>query len=171
MFLDDPFSINFEDKIYCACEGSAISDDGFCGKVNRKWIEQYYKKKKRVKGRELRHTVLKKYYNKKILCAGTILGKRLGILDFLSYLRKTNKDLGPQNDQGLYNIYCYNNKKKCKILDYNHSRILTCGDLKYESIKKNRSGIPVNDNGEKYTILHQVDRWGEQPIMDLIKDQ
>jgi hypothetical protein len=151
MFQADPFIINFENKIYCSCEASNISDNDFCGNINRRWITEYYKKY------DNKINVLEKYNNKKILCAGTILGYRIQILDFLIFLRISNLKIN-LNDQGLYNIYCYNNPDKCIIIEYGNGLILTCGAINNNSVKKSKSNELLNNKNETYIILHQMDK-------------
>jgi hypothetical protein len=154
IFQGDPFSIDFEEQMYCAAEKNIITDnDNTSSKLNRHWINESF--------------TVSKYYtenfeNQYVLCAGTILGKYLGVLDYLKfYVDVQSKRPVPKgvNDQGLYNIYIYNHTDVSfsKVLPLNESQILTLDKVSFDSLNIQDNKI-LNDRGEVYVILHQTNR-------------
>jgi hypothetical protein len=154
IFQGDPFSINFEEQIYCAAEKNIISDnDNMSSKINRYWIDESF--------------IIAEYYtenfeNQPVVCAGTILGKYKGILEYLKFFVKIQSKRPLENgvnDQGLYNIYIYNyiNVDFTRILPYNNSQILTLDGIAFDSLNIQDNKI-LNEKGELYVILHQINR-------------
>jgi hypothetical protein len=154
IFQGDPFSIDFDEQIYCAAEKNIITEnDNMSSNLNRHWINESF--------------TVAKYYtdnfeNQPVLCAGTILGKYNGMLEYLKfYVDVQSKRPVPKgvNDQGLYNIYIYNytNADVRKILPYNESQILTLDRVPFENLNIQDNRI-LNDRGELYVILHQTNR-------------
>jgi hypothetical protein len=165
MFQNDPFIIE-NDKLYCPCEESNITDNNFCGKINMKWISQFYNLFK------INTNLYEKYKNKKILCCGTIIGNYNSIIKYLSWYYNILTKKSPIRivGQGLFNIYCYQNEKDVFIINQKYGKILTCGNVKYNMIKTNSKGKLLNDNDEEYVIIHQMDRWGIEKINLLEKN-
>ena len=157
MFQCDPFGIKDNNKLYCSCESSFISDDNFCGKINRKWIKEYYPHKTIWELFYKKSTV---FHKKKIICCGTILGNYKSIIQYLQWYSKSNLGNKRIVGQGLYNIYCYHNTDKCIIKDQKYGKILTCNKVKFSDVRKNDDGKLINQDNEIYPILHQTDRWG-----------
>lgn len=163
VFQADPFSIEFEEQIYCAAERNILSDtnNGSSG-LNRYWIEQ----SSCVASYDARA-----FENQPVVCAGTILGKYAGILDCLTfYLNIQVRRPGSRNvfDQGLYNMYIYNHTEAGfkKILPYKSSRILTLDSVNFEDLVVRDSRI-YNDVGELYAVVHQINRCNPEFMKNL----
>lgn len=162
MFQMDPFIIQHNNTLYCACENDKVSDKNFCGNLNRSWISSYYKKcKKGYPG--------KLFHGKHILCAGTIFGDYNSIIEYITWFCNINKGKTRINDQGLYNVYCRQYPEKCTILDQKNGLIFTGGAIKFDKVKLNQQNKIVNEDNFIYTIVHQLNRWGQQDI-DLLKN-
>jgi hypothetical protein len=146
IFQEDPFSINFTEDMYCALEQSILSDDSNSSSIlNMYWINEC---------NHLSENNYANYNNKYIVCAGTILGNYNGIIKFLDFYKniQNNKIV---NDQGLLNVYNYLSSKKC--LEYKQSKILTLDKINFETLNIINNRI-VNDDGEIYSIIHQINR-------------
>jgi hypothetical protein len=166
IFQGDPFSIEFDEQIYCAAEKNIITDNNNTSSIlNRHWINESFN--------------VTKYYtenfeNKPVLCAGTILGKYNGILEYLKFYvdvqskRPVEKGV---NDQGLYNIYIYNymNVDFSKVLPYTDSQILTLDRVDFNSLNIQDNRI-LNDRGELYVILHQTNRCNLEFMKGLVEN-
>jgi len=150
IFQGDPFSIVFSEDIYCAAEQNLIlAYDNWSSNENRKWINESI------------DTIgydNKKFENQCILCAGTILGTSKGITEYLMfYCEVQNRKI--VNDQGLYNIcmYNYTNDNFRKILPVRQCEILTLDLIDFNTLNIHDGKI-INDNGEIYKIIHQINR-------------
>lgn len=151
---DDPFKIKTENKIYCATEKSKILQDDFCGKINLEWIEKYYKIN------NITVNLKEKYDNKNVLCCGTIIGNYNSIMKYLKwYDSQNNNNRERIIGQGLFNVFCYDNPNDCLIYDTSNNKILTwgCGN-NFSKIKKDKNNNLLDDNLEKYIIVHQYNR-------------
>lgn len=154
VFQGDPFSIEFEEPLYCAAEQNNFSDEhNSSSNLNKHWIRlsssvaDYYP-----------HN----FENRPVVCAGTILGKYDGIVECLKYyLGVQARRFGSQNanDQAIYNIFIYNHTSFSfkKILPYKESQILTLDNVAFESLNV-QDGKIKNNNDELYMILHQINR-------------
>ena len=133
--------------------------------MNLKWIRDAHKIK------ELNPNYRKKYENKNIICAGTILGNREAILSYLSWYRKIQKKaIKLKNDQGLLNIYAYEyGDNRVIVKRYQDGNILTLDKINFNNINKDSNGFLINSNGEKYCIIHQIDRCGSKNLEYLKK--
>jgi hypothetical protein len=157
IFQGDPFSIEFDEQIYCAAEKNIITDrNNWSSNLNRLWIFESH---------DITIYSHENFENQPVLCAGTILGKYTGILEYLKYFvdiqskRKDEKAEKGVNDQGLYNIYIYNytTPEFRKILPYKESQILTLDRVDFDSLNIKDNKI-LNEKGELYVILHQTNR-------------
>jgi hypothetical protein len=149
IFQGDPFSIEFTEQIYCAAEKNIITDyENWSSKVNISWINQ-------CSG--IIRFFNENFENQNVLCAGTILGKYNGIMHYLKMYIDTQIKKNGVNDQGLYNIIVYNYLDSAfrRILPYKISQILTLDNINFETLNITNNKI-VNDNGEIYIILHQI---------------
>jgi hypothetical protein len=166
IFQGDPFSIEFDEQIYCAAEKNIISDNNNrSSNLNRHWINESF---------NIRNFYKENFENQPVLCAGTILGKYNGILEYLKFFVETQKnslDEKGVNDQGLYNIFIYNYKNSDfrKILPYKESRILTLDSVVFETLIIEDNKI-MNSNGELYVILHQTNRCNLEFMKGLVEN-
>lgn len=159
IFQGNPFDIKLDNnKLYCAQEISSYNDlSNSSTLMNIDWIKSAHKYNKGLKKYDE-----KKYKNKNIICAGTILGTRDAILSYLIWYEEIqSKVVTLNNDQGLLNIYAYEyGDNKVNVERYQDGRILTLDKVKFENIKKDSNGYLINSNGEKYSIIHQIQRCG-----------
>ena len=65
----------------------------------------------------------------------------------------------------MLNIYAYEcEKDKVTIKNYEHSQILTLDDVDFDAIGKDSSGFLVNSHGNRYLVIHQIDRCGPENL-------
>jgi hypothetical protein len=158
IFQEDPFSIDFTEELYCALEQTILSDnDNSASDINMRWIDEC---------KHLSKNNYDNYKNKYVVCAGTILGSYDGIIKYLEFYKdiQNNKIV---NDQGLLNVYVYNylNSKKC--LEFKESKILTLDRINFDILNIENNSI-VNNNGEKYCIIHQINRCNLPFMLNLV---
>lgn len=154
MFQENPFIIKNNNKLYCSCEQSLITDN-LGGRMNRRWLKRYYGEGSRNASKI--HT---KYKNKHVICCGTIFGDYENIMEYLEWYCTINTGNKRVVGQALYNVYCYDNPDKCIIINQDYGMILTCSFTKFDDINKNNNNKLVNKNNIVYPIIHQMDRWG-----------
>lgn len=160
IFQGDPFSIDFESDFYCALEQNLICDfNNSSSDCNRKWLYDYYKN---LTDDEF----LNKFKNKYVICAGTILAKYDALMNYLIWFEKNTQI----NDQGLLNIYIYDFCNSKTLLKYNDSKILTLDKINYNLINKDDNTLLLNNQNEKYIILHQINRCGIENLNLMIKN-
>jgi hypothetical protein len=87
----------------------------------------------------------------------------------MTYLEfyKNAYDKKVTNDQGLLNVYVYNFLDSKSIKPYQKSRILTLEGVQFKNLKLDSNGHVVNDDGEKYAIIHQINRCNRDYFFDL----
>jgi len=162
IFQGDPFSIVFSENIYCAAEQNLILDyNNWSSNENRKWINE---------SKDTIGFYNTNFENRCILCAGTILGTYKGIVEYLlCYIEVQNRKI--VNDQGLYNILMYNyaNDNFLKILPVRQSEILTLDLIDFKTLNI-RGGKIVNDNGETYKIINQINRCNPDFMKNLVEN-
>jgi len=148
IFQEDPFAFQFSGKMYFACEQGILGDFNDSSSVlNMIWlvgcshIKQNYSL----------------YNGKNIICAGTVLGTYTGVMEYLDFYVSNQREK-IVNDQGLLNVYVYNYINEKNILPYQESKILTLDKIKFEDLTLNENNNIVNKLGEKYSIIHQIDR-------------
>jgi hypothetical protein len=158
VFQGDPFSIEFDEQLYCAAEKNIISDTGNPSSgLNRHWIGQ---------ATDVVAYSSSSFENQPVLCAGTILGTYAGVLDFLRlYTSVLHKK---PNDQGLYNVYVYNHTDLSfrKVLPYGESQILTLDGFTFEELRI-QDGRVINNFGQPYAIIHQINRCNAEFMKNL----
>lgn len=169
MFQSDPFTIQHNNKLYCSCEPLKLGDiekknnkECFPSKINKGWIKSYYKTKKLPFPELL-------YFNKNIICCGTIFADYSSILHYLQWYCSINHGKNRINGQGLYNVYCREYPDKCYEIDQIYGLILTTGATLFydKNVKLNQHGLVINENNSVYPILHQINRWGEKSVNKL----
>jgi hypothetical protein len=139
VFQADPFSIEFDTDLYCALE---VSRHGY-ERVNLEWIMEV------ARVIPFDRSLL---FDQPVICYGTVLGTDKGVRKWIQFYREVFSH-GTCNDQGLFNvyIYCYDTDKTMGDL------ILTLDRVPFESLKF-RDGLAINDRGEVYPIVHQINR-------------
>jgi len=150
IFQDDPFSIDFTEDLYCALEQSILSDTTNSSSIlNMEWINQCNHLSKNNYG---------SYINKYVVCAGTILGTYNGVVNFMEFFSKNYISNNHRfTDQGVLNVYVYNYLESKKCIELKESKILTLDKVMFETLNIENNSI-VNNKGEKYCILHQINR-------------
>ena len=164
IFQGDPFSINFTEDIYCALEQNILSDrNNSSSRLNMSWINE---NNHLINMRD--NTYLNKYLNQYVVCAGTILCTYNGALKYLDfYIKSMIQKI--VNDQGLLNVYVYNYLDSKQILEYKKSKILTLDKIQFNTLNIATDGSIINDLGEKYIILHQINRCNLPYMLSLVK--
>ena len=162
IFQSDPFQINVENKLHCACEKTTFATDVENNynsvNINTTWMNQtqlVHINNDNLKKDKATNLIEKSIYNNPILCSGTILGNYDSICKLLSWGKnKTGAD------QGLLNVYVYSvldpTEYKAPLVDV--SDILTMDSIQFNSLRKNKDGFILNKNNKIYSICHQIDR-------------
>jgi hypothetical protein len=162
IFQESPFTIKFTEDLYCASEINKFSDDSYSSYLNRHWIDEI-------------NILLNKnnnvnYINKNVICAGTILGTCQGILKYLDFFANIQKQK-IVNDQGLLNYFVYNDNTISKTVNKNplsNSKLLTLDNVSFESLDKDENQYIINKKGEKYSIIHQINRCNFNFMLSLV---
>jgi hypothetical protein len=158
IFQEDPFNIHFTEELYCALEQSILSDNNNdSSRINMEWIYQC---------NHLSENNYDNYKNKNVVCAGTILGSYDGIIKYLEYY-KDKQNIKIVNDQGLLNVYVYNILSSKKCLHFKESKILTLDKIEFKTLNIENNSI-VNNKGEKYSIIHQINRCNLPFMLNLV---
>ena len=158
IFQEDPFSINFTEEMYCALEQSILSDNNNGSSLlNMRWINEC---------NHLSENNYNNYKDKYIVCAGTILGSYPGIIKYLEFYKYIQQSK-IVNDQGLLNVYVYNCLSSKNCLEFKESKILTLDRVNFETLNIENNSI-VNNNGEKYSIIHQINRCNLPFMLSLV---
>lgn len=158
IFQEDPFSINFTEELYCALEKNILSDTcNFSSCLNMQWIQQC---------NHLSENNYDNYKCKNVVCAGTILGSYDGIIKYLEFYKDIQK-IKVVNDQALLNLYVYNCLSSKKCLEFTESKILTLDSIDFNTLNIENNSI-VNNNGEKYSIIHQINRCNLPFMLNLV---
>jgi hypothetical protein len=158
IFQEDPFSINFTEELYCALEQSILSDNNNGSScVNMSWIDEC---------NHLSKNNYDNYKNRYVVCAGTILGNYDGIIKYLEFY-KDSQNIKFVCDQGVLNVYVYNYLSSKKCVELKESKILTLDQINFETLNIENNSI-VNNNGEKYSIIHQINRCNLPFMLNLV---
>lgn len=173
IFQGNPFEIDTNDKLYCACE-KTIYEYGLEGnnllslQINTNWINQTglvpFVNNENFQVDKEKNTTEVCIFRKPVLCAGTIIGNFSSIVSLLNWgVQKS--DVGNtwgDVDQGLLNVYVhtYLKKEEYIALKLNESEILTMDSVNFNDLKKDKDGFIINDQENKYKICHQIDRCG-----------
>ena len=66
-------------------------------------------------------------------------------------------------------MYVYNflNSKKC--LEHKESKILTLDRVIFETLNLDSNNNIINNNGEKYSIIHQINRCNLSFMLNLVE--
>jgi hypothetical protein len=158
IFQEDPFNITFTSELYLALEQSILTDNtNSSSLLNMEWINNC---------KHLSNNNYINYVNKYIVCAGTILGTYNGIVNYLMFYitAQSNKLV---NDQGLLNVYVYSYLLSKTCVEYKKSKILTLDKIKFEDLNIVNNSI-VNNKGEKYSIIHQINRCNIGYMLSLV---
>jgi hypothetical protein len=184
IFQENPFNINTNGKLYCACEKTSYNfypNDIYKNnlnsmKINVNWMNMCSNNDQPLITPQIECNNLVEFnnlnlteqyiYNKYIICSGTILGEYNNVMNLLNWGCNM---LGA--DQGLLNIYVYLiNPNDCLVIPLNDSEILTMDSVEFNQLKFNDEGKIVNNNGQIYSICHQIDRGCNlQYFIDLCK--
>jgi hypothetical protein len=148
-FQADPFQIPFETDFYVACEQSGLDDlEHPSSRLNRHWLEETYFGSMDI------------CEGKYVACAGTILGYAEPMIAYLDWYTETQREyMFKCMDQGIWNHYLLVEVPESRQirLPYQESAILTLDHVRWSSLKI-EGGVILNQKGEPYAILHQIDR-------------
>lgn len=148
IFQSDPFEIE-SNTLYVAAEQNILSDiKNPSSRMNIDWINRFNKYFKCDNMNWIR--------DKPVVCVGTVYGPYKDVLDWLKFYTECSYSTVTA-DQGPYNVYIHY-LKKIVTQDMKNSYILTLDRVNFDLLKKNEMGYIVNDNNEKYKIIHQIDR-------------
>jgi len=161
IFQKDPFSINFQTDLYCALECNNLSDSqsNYSSYLNMAWINGCS---------HIPNFNFDNFTNQYVACAGTILGTYFGIKSYLDFYINA-QTIRQVNDQGLYNTYVYNFAPSKTIIPYKESSILTLDRVDFKTLNIDSSGSLgiLNGLGERYSIIHQIDKYKIPKMMNL----
>jgi hypothetical protein len=158
IFQEDPFSIHFTEELYCALEQSILNDNtNTSSNLNMSWISECI---------HLNNNRYENYIDKYVVCAGTILGSYVGIMKYLDFYAKVQK-LKIVNDQGLLNVYVYSYLTSKKCLEYKESKIITLDKITFDRLNLYNGNV-TNNKGEKYAIIHQINRCNLPFMLSLV---
>lgn len=109
---------------------------------------------------------VQKIANEYVVCCGTTMGSREGILNYLETMieeikriESNGRKLSGGEDQPLHNHLVYNNV--FKNFRINHSGKGLVATMHHsKTLNFNRKGYLLNDNGELTPVIHQYDRLG-----------
>ena len=162
IFLDDPFSIKFNDCIYTQAERHTfLGNSNRHSELNLKWITDICQKENNVFKNEY-------FHNKTVVCAGHILGDRANIMIYLNwYLELQGKHDYSLNDQAMYNIYIHTVCDKYVIDPWCINRLFPDDTISFDILTNNwkslsydANGFLVNNNGEKIVSVHMYGAFG-----------
>lgn len=159
IFQDDPFGIDTGDQLYCAAEKNILSDcNNGSSCLNMSWINGYS---------YLNGFDVNKFDNKPVLCCGTIIGNYKNVLHYLDFYNEIN-EYTLLNDQALLNVYVHIFNENIKVYSHAESRILTLDSIIFDDLLKNEEGKIINNKGEIYSIVHQIDRCNFPYMLSLV---
>jgi len=128
----------------------------------------YFFENKRIKDCAINSYVFKKassqrdfdkYSNKYIICAGTTVGNKENMLNYLKLMKIKLENESEPIDQGYHNFLLHSQKIKGAKGFYNFSGpVLTLNDVPYSEILFNSEGQIINKDNSIISVLHQYDR-------------
>ena len=164
MFFGNPFLINTK-SIYCALEKTRFKNHGenpssvIC---NLGWLfylgwETDYQNL--TNHDTVKSPIEKILINEKVVCSGTIFGNYEAIIKYLEEVTKNKVKTYTGLDQGLLNKYVRSQPPETlDMYRHEHSKILTLDSIDHFYIPKDKQGFYLNELGERYLIIHQIDR-------------
>jgi hypothetical protein len=174
MFTADPFSIETDNKLYCACEKTIYDIECYDNNlnslnINTTWMNQCHLLKlnkyisvlpepinnNNLTRNSAKNLIESKIYKNPIICSGTILGNYNAIMKLIDW---GCNFMGA--DQGLLNIYVYFiAPAECLAIPLFDSEILTMDSINFDTeLNKDENGYILNNDGKKFAICHQIDR-------------
>lgn len=160
VFQDDPFKGSKGCSLEFFLEPSLFRN---C-RANWPWIGGLY-------GREGMEMVQDHY----IVCSGTTIGTRKGLVDYLDIMIKeierisaTGRKVYPGEDQPIHNYLIYSGQFKDYVLHHNGEGPVST--LNHQSnFTFNRTGEMLNKDGSPIPVVHQWDRTGVcKPIIEAL---
>lgn len=149
MFQDDPFKIPLTANIEFFMEPCLYKN---CT-ANAPWIAGIY-------GRE----ALAKVANEYVICSGTTMGTRIGILDYLnaidneiSRIKSTGRPVFPGEDQPIHNYLIYSGRFPNHKKHHNGEGTITTVHHQ-QQLTFDRQGRLLNKDGSPTPVIHQWDR-------------
>ncbi len=98
-------------------------------------------------------------FGKNVVCSGTVLGTAVEIKRYLAHTVANPFRTYTGADQGCWNKYVYSRPPGAfDMVPYARSRILTLDSIDHATIPKDSDGFYLNEHGERYLIVHQIDR-------------
>lgn len=145
-FQGDPFAQPMQ-KVQGFEESGVIGQETYC---NVPWIKELFGP-----------NALDTFSDKKIICAGTIMGPVPKVIDFLAAFEKmffkADSIITCGSDQGIYNYFIRTQKPDIEINPYENDRVLTVSNsIDYSPAIKNNQILA--QNGKVIPVIHQYDR-------------
>ena len=119
---------------------------------NSKWMKQVF-------GKE----ALSAFATKTISCAGTVCGRTIGILDYLTQVQLLALQLPEKvqarygTDQCIHNCILYRGLTRVAIARPNFTRVATLYNVTRNSLRSDAEGRVINPRGDISEIAHQWD--------------
>jgi hypothetical protein len=151
LFQSDPFSVPLPHPVNFLAEAAGLTI-GACVS-NASWIRRGF-------GR----AVLRELADKPISCAGTVIGSRDGMLNYVETMQRIfcQKKKKRTIHQATHNYILYKQPLPgLHCLTNEDGPVLTMGYVKPEQLRFNEKGLLLNHHGQVYTTLHQYDRHPE----------
>ncbi len=149
LFQRNPFDFEFEDGLCCFLEdeGQTIgSSEG-----NMAWLRQGFGDR-----------IISQIADKGISCSGTTIGSHASIMRYLEAMVNTLLKLKAHPwgiDQGVHNYILYQGLvKNVKFYKNFQGPILTIHYLNDETLRFDKQGFLINEDGSIINVLHQYDR-------------
>jgi hypothetical protein len=164
IFFGNPFDIETS-GVYCALEKSTYSDSASENMssvtCNVGWLNVvgWPVRVSRLRPGAACNPHERRIRGNHVVCSGTVFGLADHIRRYLAHTVAHPFRTYTGADQGCWNKYVYSQPPGAfDMVPYARSRILTLDSIDHATIPKDSDGFYLNEHGERYLILHQIDR-------------